>query len=273
MYEDRIQHRETVGVSLKSSYGILPRSVSARRGHDATNDALAIPEYLRKNYWWAYLWPPAVWFFDHQLIINSIVFGQYRKLVGHLVQMLNPQACGDTLMIASAYGNVIPRVAAAIDPRPLTVIDIAPIQLERARAKLDKLGIGNNVTLKRMNAESLDFVSDRFDTSFMFLLLHELPPDARRRALREALRVTRSGGHLVLAEYGEGGTRHIFHRWSLFRWIFGKAEPFLPSLWETDLDALLEECATALGKRVVSTDKTWLFHGFYRVWRWRIEQL
>ena len=40
-----------------------------------------IPVYLARHYWWAYLWPAAVWFFDHQPIINAILFGQYGKLM------------------------------------------------------------------------------------------------------------------------------------------------------------------------------------------------
>ncbi len=39
------------------------------------------PVYLARHYWWAYLWPAAVWFFDHQPIINAILFGQYKKLM------------------------------------------------------------------------------------------------------------------------------------------------------------------------------------------------
>lgn len=38
------------------------------------------PDYLARHYWWAYLWSVSVWFFDHQPIINAILFGQYRTL-------------------------------------------------------------------------------------------------------------------------------------------------------------------------------------------------
>lgn len=250
-------------------YGIPPQSVAT---DTAADDALALPDYLVKHYWWAYLWRPAVWFFDHQPIINTIVFGQYRKLTEATVRLLHPQQAGSTLMIASAYGNVITKAAKALGDNPLTVLDIAPIQLERAQAKLDKLGLDGNVTLTRMNAESLSYPGDSFDTAFMFLLLHELPVPSRRKALIEALRVVRPGGSLVLAEYGGFTKTHLFHRVPLLRWIFGTAEPFLPSLWHTDLDALLTECAAVTGKRIVCEDKVWLFGGFYRVWRYRVEQ-
>jgi ubiquinone/menaquinone biosynthesis C-methylase UbiE len=251
-------------------YGIPPRSADSVKPAD---DALALPDYLVKHYWWAYLWRPAVWFFDHQPIINTIVFGQYRKLTEATVRLLHPSQAGSTLMIASAYGNVITKAAKALGDNPLTVVDIAPIQLERAQVKLEKLGLDGNVTLTRMNAEALAYPGDSFDTAFMFLLLHELPVPSRRKALIEALRVVRPGGSLVLAEYGGFTKSHPFHRVPLLRWIFGKAEPFLPSLWHTDLDALLTECGNVTGKRVVCEDKVWMLGGFYRVWRYRVEQV
>lgn len=38
------------------------------------------PECLARHYWWTYLWRVGVWFFDHQPMINIILFGQYRIL-------------------------------------------------------------------------------------------------------------------------------------------------------------------------------------------------
>ncbi|HRQ66493.1 MAG TPA: class I SAM-dependent methyltransferase [Xanthomonadaceae bacterium] len=250
----------------REGFGTAP-AAATRAAADPT-----LPAYLVKHYWWAYLWRPAVWFFDHQPIINAIVMGQYGKLNRETVRLLKPESAGSTVMIASAYGNLIPTLAAALDGQPLTVVDIAPIQLERAHAKLARVGLEDRVQLDRMDAERLGYRKDQFDTSFMFLLLHELPDDARQRALREALRVTRDGGSLVLAEYGADAGTHPVHRWRLLRWIFGTAEPFLPSLWRTDLDALLAECAASEGKRVVAEEKVSIFGGFYRVWRYRIER-
>lgn len=238
----------------------------------ATPSGLPLPDYLVKHYWWAYLWRPAVWFFDHQPIINTIVFGQYRKLTDETLRLLQPKTAGSTLLIASAYGNMITKLAAALAGKPLTVCDVAPIQLEHTHDKLVKAGLDQQVQLDLMNAEALDYGQDRFDTAFMFLLLHELPPAPRRRALNEMLRVLKPGGNLVLAEYGADAHRHPFHRVRLLRWIFGSAEPFLPSLWKEDIDALVEASAAAHGKHVVVEEKVSIFAGFYRVWRYRVEQ-
>jgi ubiquinone/menaquinone biosynthesis C-methylase UbiE len=243
--------------------------------HHATPAARApaLPQYLTRNYWWAYLWAPAVWFFDHQPIINCIVFGQYSKLTSETLRLLNPAEAGNTLLVASAYGNLIPHLAKALDGNPLTVVDVAPIQLRRAKEKLDKIGLGDAAKLELMNAEVLQYEDDAYDSGMMFLLLHELPDEPRRRSLTEALRVVRPGGQFVLAEYGAETKTHWFHRFQPFRWIFGFAEPFLPSLWREDLDGLLSSCAAAVGKRVVLEEKVGLFKSFYRVLRYRVEAL
>ncbi|HLF29429.1 MAG TPA: methyltransferase domain-containing protein [Xanthomonadales bacterium] len=259
---------QTVVLPLPMIGPVTGSSASAFEGGRAP----ALPDYLVRHYWWAYIWRPAVWFFDHQPIINSIVFGQYRKLTDGTLRLIGGRKAGDTLLIAAAYGNLIPRLASSLAGQPLTVIDVAPIQLERARVKLEKIGLADRVRLRRMNAERLAFADNSHDTSLFFLLLHELPDEARRRAVSEALRVTRSGGHLVLAEYGELTRTHWLHRLAPLRWIFGTAEPFLPSLWRQDLDALLAEQAAALGKRVIREERVSIFGGFYRTLRYRIEQ-
>ena len=46
----------------------------------AVNRSINIPEYLDQNYWWAYLHPNGVRFFDQTPIVNTILLGNYRKL-------------------------------------------------------------------------------------------------------------------------------------------------------------------------------------------------
>lgn len=247
---------------------------SIARSHDGRPMAAAappLPDYLVRHYWWAYLWRPTVWFFDHQPIIDCIVFGQYTALREQTLALLDGDQAGDTLLIASAYGDVVPGLARTVGPDHLTVIDVAPIQIERARSKLLKAELASGVNLALMDAECLSYGDDRFDSSVFFLLLHELPPPVRRRVVSEALRVTRPGGRLVLAEYGAETDRHPFHRWRPLRWLFGMAEPFLPTLWALDLDRLIVEQAAALGKRAIVDVHSTVFDGFYRINRYRIE--
>jgi len=224
------------------------------------------PDYLVRHYDWAYLWPISVWFFDHQPIINAILFGNYRRIMDNTLRLLDAPTAGRTLQIAGVYGELTPKLARHIDD--LHLIDVAPVQLEAAHRKV--AAIGRHVQLARMNAESLRYPDASFDTALMFLLLHEMPAAARRRSLTEALRVLRPGGRFVIAEYGEKRKRHFFHRFAPMRWLLTWAEPFLGGFWSDDLNQVLRECARAAGRTVELDEHVDIFGGFYRAARYTV---
>jgi len=228
-------------------------------------NATELPAYLARHYAWAYIWPFSVWFFDHQPIINAILFGNYRRIMRNTLRLMDVEEAGRTLQVAAVYGELTPTLAEAIDD--LHLIDAAPIQLEEARRKLAV--IGKRACLTRMQAESLRYESHSFDSVLIFLLLHEMPPAARRAALREAIRVLRPGGKLVIAEYGECRKRHFFHRFAPMRWVLTHAEPFLDGFWKESLDDVLDDCAAGLGRIVKRDEQVDIFGGFYRVMRYR----
>jgi len=225
--------------------------------------AVAMPDYLVRHYGWAYLNRFAVWFFDHQPIINAILFGQYRKIMNATLRLIQPEKAGRTIQLAAVYGKLTPILASHIGD--LDLVDVAPIQLEAARRKL--AADGREIRMRRMNVESLDYPRGSFDTAVMFLLLHELPTQARRNSLTEALRVLKPGGRLVIAEYGEK-RRHPFHWFPPARWVLERAEPFLGGFWRENLDRVMVECAEQAGCRVTRDEGVSIFGGFYRVVRY-----
>jgi ubiquinone/menaquinone biosynthesis C-methylase UbiE len=262
---------------MDESYGVArwdavePLAGDAAAGGEAlaARQAVApivLPDYLVRHYDWAYLWPVSVWFFDHQPIINAILFGNYRRIMDATLRLLDPPRAGRTLQIAGVYGELTPKLARHV--QDLHLVDVAPVQLRAAQRKL--AAIGRSAQLERMNAESLRYPARCFDTTLMFLLLHEMPADARRRSLREAIRVTRPGGALVIAEYGECRKQHLFHRFAPMRWILTWAEPFLGGFWNEDLGAVLRECGRAEGRAVELEEQVDVFGGFYRVARYRV---
>lgn len=224
------------------------------------------PEYLVRNYWWAYLSPAGVWFFSHHTIINLILFGQYRTILSALSARLGRAPCRRTLQLTCAYGELTPTLAGLTDELHLN--DVAAIQLQLAKHALSERD--RTAQMARMNAEALAYATDSFDTLIIFFLLHELPAAARQRALEEALRVLKPNGRLLLAEYGASRGTHPLHRFLPLRWAMERLEPFLHDFWHTDLHAQLQECAAQKNKSLQLAGETAVFGGFYRVMEYHV---
>ncbi|MDP2804432.1 MAG: methyltransferase domain-containing protein [Gallionellaceae bacterium] len=226
------------------------------------------PEYLARHYWWTYLSPSGVWFFDHDCVINLILFGKYRVILNEVSRRYSTMTCDRTLQLTCAYGALSPTLAQSSNTREFHVIDVASIQLEATRSKL-KANFPK-VNMVRMNVESLAYSNDSFDCIVIFFLLHELPAQARERALSEAIRLLKPKGQLLIAEYGENLSVHWLHRFTPWCWILGKLEPFLHDFWHSNLTQQLAQIAVQQNKPLCSHSETSLFNGFYRVIEYRV---
>jgi len=221
-----------------------------------------MPFYLARHYWWAYLWQAGVWFFDHQPIINAILFGQYKKLMQITLARLGEGQTGRMLQMTCVYGSLTPTLLSRFSGKYLHIMDIAPAQLKLARRKS---GPGNRLIAARMNAEHLAYRNHAFDTIVLFFLLHEMPDDARQRAMSEAVRIISPGGRLIVTEYAPLPEHHILYRFPPFRWILTSLEPFLGDFWQEDLGGRFNTVAARYGKRVLEVWHTDTFRHFYRV--------
>lgn len=219
-----------------------------------------LPEYLARYYWWAYLWRVGVWFFDHQPVINAILFGQYRTLSLRALQACTTNRPeGRLLQLTCVYGGLTPSLLKEMNG-DLYLLDAADIQLAVTRRKLTDTE-KKRLLAARMNAECLAYRDNAFATILVFFLLHELPPAARERTLGELMRVLRPGGRLVIAEYGPYPKRYLL--WLL--WPARILEPFLDGFRRQDLAAALNDHAREHGKTLRQVDEFCCFAGFYRV--------
>lgn len=227
-----------------------------------------VPDYLARHYWWAYLWRTGVWFFDHQPVINTILFGQYRKLLEATIERLDAAPCGQTLQLSCVYGRFTPKLARKFAERPLHLTDVARVQLDQT---LKKIPADRRLITTQMNAESLGYANRVFDTVVVFFLLHELPSGARHRVLSEALRVLAPGGRLLMIEYAPLPRDHLLYRFAPFRALLTRLEPFLDSHWHEDYPERMAELASQLGRTAHEVWKKDLFGAFYRVSEYRID--
>lgn len=222
---------------------------------DTENIEPAIPEYLERNYWWAYLNPKCVEFFEHQWIVNVILWGNFSLLRDLALAEMGTEIGGRTLQIACVYGNFTPMLAQRLAAGArLDVVDIAPIQLTNLRRKIEP---DPNLHLHHQDAAHLRFPDGSFDQAVLFFLLHELPADVRTKALSEALRVIAPGGKLVIVDYHRPGPLHP-HRYVMPP-IFLTLEPFALDLWQREITDWIPHDLSGF-----TVDKSTFFGGLYQ---------
>jgi ubiquinone/menaquinone biosynthesis C-methylase UbiE len=117
-----------------------------------------------------------------------------RVLFGGGREWVCSQAVGDVLEIAIGTGRNLPYYPGSVR---LTGIEYSPKMLEIARERAADLG--REVDLRLGDAQALDFPDESFDTVICTFALCTIPDD--RKAVAEARRVLRPGGHFVLIEH------------------------------------------------------------------------
>jgi len=214
-----------------------------------------IPDYLEERYWWAYLHPKSVRFFEHQWVINTILWGNYARLRDSTLDEMGTEISGRTLQVACVYGNLTPELAERHLPDArLDVVDVAPIQLRNLWRKVKRK---DNISLDCQDASNLSFENQTFDQVLVFFLLHELPMDVRKKAIQEILRVTRPGGKIIFMDYHRPVWQHP-HRY-LMQPILRTLEPFALDLWNSEIADWIEG-----GTQPCEISKTTYFGGLYQ---------
>ncbi|MCM1513301.1 MAG: rhodoquinone biosynthesis methyltransferase RquA [Oxalobacter formigenes] len=214
------------------------------------------PDYLHRVYWWAYEHPLAVRFWDRGFLINLILLGNYNRLAEAVLEEFPNPVTGTMLQISNAYGQLVPRLQQRLGERAcFDLVDILPVQLEKTRRKL--AWPDERIRMFACDATALPCADNSYDQALMFFLPHELPEPERRKALAEALRVTRPGGKLVLAEFHLPHPLHPLKWWQ--RLVFGLFEPFAMDMWRNELTHYFPDdvCYRVIGK-------TTYFGGLYQ---------
>ncbi len=194
-----------------------------------------IPNYLQQVYWWAYLHPRAVRFFEREWLVNLILWGNFARLRDALIAEIEPESDHSVLQIACVYGDFTAKLAASLnEAATLTVIDVARIQLANLRRKLAG---DSRLRLLQQDSAQLQLASGSVDTSILFFLLHEQPEEVRRATLREALRVTRPGGKVIIVDYHRPARLNPLRY--LMRPVLRALEPFALDLWRDEIAAYL----------------------------------
>jgi ubiquinone/menaquinone biosynthesis C-methylase UbiE len=208
----------------------------------ALNVAPPIPDYLQDTYWWAYLHPKALRFFEREWVVNLILWGNMRRLTQAVLQEMTVQPSSRVLQVACVYGEFSNLLAGHLGKTDshLDLVDVAPIQLKNARAKL---GGNSNVSYHHQDSSAMTFPSGQFDQTVVFFLLHEQPEEVRRKTVEEAIRVTRPGGKVIFVDYHGPKRRNPFRY--VMKPVLTWLEPFAMDLWRRPLPAFMPKSVRA----------------------------
>ncbi|CAH2600872.1 Methyltransferase domain-containing protein [Rhodovastum atsumiense] len=214
-----------------------------------------IPDYLNEIYWWTYIHPRAIRFFERPWLVNLILWGKYVTMRDAAVAELGETLPGRTLQIACVYGDLTPRLAARVpEGSQLDVLDVVPGQLRNLRRKLPE---NAPVKLLEMDSSAMHLPDATYDRALLFFLLHEMPVPVREATLREALRVVRPGGKLVIVDFAKPSKWHPLKY--LWHPVLTRLEPFAPDLWTHPVDTWLPA-----SHRDKVTARASYFGGFYQ---------
>lgn len=198
----------------------------------ATQPVEVLPDYLSRTYSWAYLDPRTVPWLDRSPVVSAILWGNAARLMRWAVAQFVP---GETvLQAACVYGGFSPMLARRVGEQGrLTVLDVAPIQVDNVRRKL--------VGLPQAEARVADLTRRQdacFDAACCFFLLHEVPARERRLIVANLLAAVRPGGRVVFVDYHRASAWHPLRPLMglVFRWL----EPFAQSLLDTPIESLAE---------------------------------
>lgn len=185
----------------------LPRIV-LRRKQEAfeqlpdDHDPHRFPDYYRRTFHWqtdGWLSARSARVYDLQveLLFHGTADLMRRMVLPPLTQPLKDVRLPRVLDIACGTGSFLKQVHAVLPGARLYGVDLSPHYIAHARQSLTDIP---DVALLAENAEELPLADETFDAAYSIFLFHELPLDARRNVLREAHRVLKPGGTLVLCD-------------------------------------------------------------------------
>ena len=198
-------------------------------------ESFGLPDYLVRTYTWAYLRPSSLLLLDNHLVVASILWGNFWRLVR--VACREFAAGQSVLQAASVYGNLSAQLAATVGrDGALEVIDIAPLQVDHCRRKLARFP---QASVRVADAAAPG--SHSYDGVCCFFLLHEIPDDHKRAVVDALLDRVEPGGKVVFVDYHKPHALHPMRpvMYGVFRWL----EPYAFGLLAREIRDIASDAA------------------------------
>ena len=145
----------------------------------------------------------------------------------------------DILELGTSSGHYTVALQQAYPDAHITGIDLAAPMLRQALRVANEHGW--RWTLRQMAAEQLDFANDSFDLVTAYSFLHEMPEAAIRAVYREARRVLRPGGLLLIGDITPFAVQDKLTMWRADRSATHGGEPLWRESAQLDWAAIARD--------------------------------
>lgn len=183
--------------------GFLWRSYRGNFAEVPAGDDERYPEYYRRTFHWQ----TDGWFSSRSARLYDasveFLFGGTADIMRRMaIPPITAHAATQSaplriLDVGCGTGRFLRQVARALPDARLYGLDLSKHYLGEARRNFEP---EIDVSFIVENAESIPFADGHFDVVTSVFMLHELPKPVRRRVVREAVRVLKPGGILVLCD-------------------------------------------------------------------------
>lgn len=208
-----------------------------------TQDEANLPDYFKRNFHWqidGYLTKESAELYNHQveILFTGTAQAMRRLVFKPLHEALKGKTLEKThvLELAAGTGEISTAVAHAYPGLNYTVSDLSRAYLEGAKERLKN----KKINFIQAAAEDLPFKDSSLDIVFSVFLFHEIPSAVRESALKEAYRVLKPGGRLIIVDSIQKKDMPDYE-WALYRFPIDYHEPFYKGYTEWDMTESLKE--------------------------------
>eukprot|EP01084_Bolivina_argentea_P140877 247603_1 len=278
-------HPDIDTASKPCSRPIFEQQRNIRTTLSTSLDDSLIPRYLEETYWWAYIHPNAVKFWERQWLVDTILWGNFNRLKQEAIDELravhrnnkdNALKTLNVTQIACVYGNFSTDLVSAIGKMHANgynmckykIVDIAPIQLINTKNKIDRNAkecmvcddVDVSIDLYQSDSSDLKLIPNNSeDLAYLFFLLHEQPKDVRLKTIEETIRITKRKGKIVIVDYHKPLSNINPFRY-IMRPILTYLEPFAIDLWNEQITDYIEHLNEKYEWNI-TMEKTLYFNG------------
>lgn len=178
---------------------------------------------------------------------------------------------GGRILDVGAGTALIPITLAKADPTARVLgVDLADHMLELARRNVDRAGLGDRITLERVDAKGLPFDDGGFDAVLSNTIVHHIPEPAS--AMAEMVRMVAPGGVLFVRDLARPDSLEALEQ--LVETYAGGESPRARGLFQDSLHAALtlSEVRAILHDLGLPTEGVRMTSDRHWTWTWQRPQ-